>query len=376
MPDPEKIAAVREALPSVGAGIYLDTPAAGPLPAESAAAMAEVAQWELTTGRAHRFRAEDVQARVGEARAAAAAILTAELDEVALAHGLDDALTRALRTVPWRGGDRLLVVDDPDLRGLERLAPPGVAVERLTPPGVAVERLSAAQPLDDQLERALTAGVRLVALPLVSSTTGARLPVEHLAAAARRRGVRVLVDVSLGLGAVPVEPLTLGADLVVARSEAWLLGPEGLAIVAGAGIDPVTDGFHLPSVAGFARGCGWLSMYVGLPWIQQRGEALTAHVAGRLASIDGVTLRTPATRATTLVFGIAGWAATEALDELGGRIFLLAGVTEQDSLRIGIGFWNTVEELDRLVEGVALLAAHTPATLPRRPRLAMLGEGP
>lgn len=366
MPDPEKIAAVREALPSVGAGIYLDTPAAGPLPAESAAAMAEVAQWELTTGRAHRFRAEDVQARVGEARAAAAAILTAELDEVALAHGLDDALTRALRTVPWRGGDRLLMMDDPDLRGLERLAPPGVAVDRL----------SAAQPLDEQLERALTAGVRLVALPLVSSTTGARLPVEHLSAAARGRGARVLVDVSLGLGAVPVEPRALGTDLVVARSEAWLLGPEGLAIVAGAGIDPVTDGFHLPSVAGFARGCGWLSMYVGLPWIQQRGEALTAHVAGRLASIDGVELRTPAARATTLVFGIAGWAATEALDELGGRIFLLAGVTEQDSLRIGIGFWNTVEELDRLVEGVALLAAHTPATLPRRPRLAMFGEGP
>ena len=39
LPDDEKLAVVREALPAVAAGIYLDTGTAGPLPAETAAAM-------------------------------------------------------------------------------------------------------------------------------------------------------------------------------------------------------------------------------------------------------------------------------------------------------------------------------------------------
>ncbi len=369
MPDPGKIAAVRDALPSVGAGIYLNAPVAGPLPAESAAAIAEAAQWELATGRAHRYRAEDAAARVDEARAAVAAILTTDLDEVILAHGVDDALVRAIRTVPWRPGDRIAVVDDRALRRLEALAPPGVGLAWLP----ATDATEAPAMLGAAL---LAPDVRLVVVPLVAAGTGVRLPVEAMAHAASERGVRLLVDASLAVGAVPVDRLALGADLVVARSESWLLGPEGLAVVAGPGLTPVHDGFHLPSVVGFARGCGWLSMYVGLPWIHDRGRSLTEHAADRLAAIPGVRVLTPASRATTLAFAIGGWSADQALEELGGRIFLLADAAAADVLRIGIGFWNTIDELDRLADAVALLAAHTPATLPRRPRLAMLGEVP
>ena len=54
LPDDEKIPAIREALPSTAAGIYLNTGAAGPLPRETAHAMAEAEAWELRTGRADR----------------------------------------------------------------------------------------------------------------------------------------------------------------------------------------------------------------------------------------------------------------------------------------------------------------------------------
>ena len=53
MPDPEKLAAVRAALPALAAGIYLNTGSVGPLPAETAAAMAEVEARERDVGRAH-----------------------------------------------------------------------------------------------------------------------------------------------------------------------------------------------------------------------------------------------------------------------------------------------------------------------------------
>ncbi len=68
-PDPERLAAVREALPALGAGIYLNTGSVGPIPAETAAAMADFATWELTTGRAHVDDWPEVLQRMAEARA-------------------------------------------------------------------------------------------------------------------------------------------------------------------------------------------------------------------------------------------------------------------------------------------------------------------
>ena len=51
--DADKLVAVRAALAALQAGIYLNTGMVGPLPAESAAAMAEIAAWERDTGRGH-----------------------------------------------------------------------------------------------------------------------------------------------------------------------------------------------------------------------------------------------------------------------------------------------------------------------------------
>ena len=45
-----------------------------------------------------------------------------------------------------------------------------------------------------------------------------------------------------------------------------------------------------------------------------------------------------------------------------------------DALRISVGFFTSDAELERFFDGVALLAAHTPATLPPRGGLTILGE--
>lgn len=389
LPDAEKLAAVREGLPAVGAGIYLDTPLTGPLPAETARAMADIESWELGTGRAGRDRRPEALARIDEARAAAATLLTADLEEVLLAHGLDDAVGRAVRTIDWRPGDRAVVVADPGGARLEALLPPGTEAAPLALPVDPQAALEAA-------ERAVTPRTRLVALPFVSAATGARVPVEGIAAMVHERGGTVLLDVSQVAGTGRVDRRELGADFLVARSEAWLLGPEGLAVLAASpdrieraapagdpalgaaagGNGPV--GFHLPSVVGFGRSCGWLSMYIGLAWIEARARQMAAHAANRLGAIPGVTVLTPQGSPSSLVvFAVAGWPADAVLDELGARIFLLAStVPDLDAVRIGTGFFNTEAEIDRLVEGVELLAGHRPGTLPPRRTLAILGETP
>jgi len=95
MPDEAKIAAVRAALPATGAGIYLNAGSVGPLPAETARAMSEVADRELQVGRASYADYLDTLDRRAEARAAVAAILSADIDTVALTHSTTDGLNIA-----------------------------------------------------------------------------------------------------------------------------------------------------------------------------------------------------------------------------------------------------------------------------------------
>jgi L-cysteine/cystine lyase len=117
-------------------------------------------------------------------------------------------------------------------------------------------------------------------------------------------------------------------------------------------------------------------MYVGMPWVHDRGTALARAAADRLAAIPGVTLLTPRDRMATIVsFRIAGWSAEQALDELGARVFAMARFVEPiQAIRISVGFFNTEAELERFAGAVELLAAHTPDRLPPRSRLPILGQ--
>ncbi|HEY4753703.1 MAG TPA: aminotransferase class V-fold PLP-dependent enzyme, partial [Candidatus Limnocylindrales bacterium] len=206
-------------------------------------------------------------------------------------------------------------------------------------------------------------------------------------------------------GAVPVALDELALDAYAMPGQKWLLGPEGTGAlwvrrafaeatfpaVAGSSSFAKFDkaepqfhagarrfeptGFHRPSVIGFGRSLGWLMMYVGLAWAQERASTLARGIADRLAAIPGVTVVTPRPAPGTLVtFRIQGWTAAEALDEVGPRaLATLRDLPPIDALRLSVGFWITEAELDRVAEVVEHVARHTPDTLPPR-RLAVLGS--
>jgi selenocysteine lyase/cysteine desulfurase len=407
MPDAEKLAAVREALPALGAGIYLNTGSAGPIPVESAAASEEVAAWELRTGRAHPDYFEIFLERMAEARAGIAAIIGADVDSIAITHATTDGMNIATWAVDWRAGDRAVTTGQEHAGGLGPLV---AARDRF---GVELHFADIGDGADDDrtvaaFDAAIVPGTRLVSLSHVLWTTGARLPVDRIAAMAHDRGALVAIDGAQAVGAIPVAVEETGADFYAVAGEKWLLGPEGTGAlwVAPAaveraaasnvgyfsfesiGLDGVArlhpnarrfeaSNHHRPSIVGLARSCGWLSMYVGLPWIHARGTALARATADRLAGIPGVELITPRGHMASLVtFRIAGWSADVALAELGSRVFAIARtVPPLDAIRISVGFFNTEAEIERFADAVELLATHTPASLPPRPRLAILGQG-
>jgi len=405
LPDAEKFAAIREALPALAAGIYLNTGSVGPLPAETAAAMAEMAVHERDVGRAHEGVFEESLARMAEARAAVAAIAGVDTDDVALTHSTTDAMNAGTLALDWRSGGRIVTSRSEHGGGL------GPLIALRDRAGVEVVLVDAGDDGDDDrtlaaFDAAITPDTRLVSISQVLWTTGAVMPVAAIAELAHARGALVIVDGAQAIGAIPVRVEDLAADLYGVPAQKWLLGPEGMGalVVAESARDrlqPATAGWfsferidtsgdaawwsdarrfegsnwHRPSVVGMARSLGWLSMYVGLDYIHRTGMAKAQATARRLAGIDGVTVLTPVDRMATLVtFRIAGWSARAALDELGARVFAIARtVPALDALRLSVGFFNSDEELERLARAVELLAAHTPETLPPR-RLTILTE--
>ncbi|HYM83082.1 MAG TPA: aminotransferase class V-fold PLP-dependent enzyme [Candidatus Dormibacteraeota bacterium] len=377
-PDDERLRAVRAALPAVGAGIYLDTATAGPLPAETAAVMAELAEWEVRTGRASEAFREEATARLDECRAAVAAILTADVDEIALASSAGGAVAAALAEIPFRPGDVIATVAPvhaPALAPARRLARAlGLRV-------VEIPLEPEVPPVVEAVERATVEGpLRLVALPHVSTATGRRLDVAAIAEVGHAVGASVLVDGSQAAGALRVDVPSLGVDAYAVAGETWLLGPGGTGALWVAGERPATrldtDAWYRPAVVGLARSIGWLSMYVGLDWLQSRAVGLATALLERLDAIDGVdTLTVRDELATIVAFRIAGWHADEALAELAARTFLLArAVTEVDAIRLSVAGFTGADELERLLAAVELLAGHRPGTLPARRTLTILDE--
>jgi L-cysteine/cystine lyase len=206
--------------------------------------------------------------------------------------------------------------------------------------------------------------------------------VKRLVALARDGGAIALVDGSHAAGAIPVSIADIGADVYVVPGWSWLLGPQGIGgmVVRGDARERLNSSvdagdFHLPSVVGFARSLGWLSMYIGLEWIHGRSAAMADSTRAGLAAVPGVdVLGGKRNSSPTISFRIRGWTATAGLEELGARVFALASVVpDADAIRVGAGFFNTEDELDRFVSAVELLATHTPDTLPPRRQLTIIG---
>jgi L-cysteine/cystine lyase len=406
MPEAGKVAAIRDLLPATGAGIYLNAGSAGPMPAETQRAMDQQAARELSIGRAHPDMWPESLERMAEARATVAAILVADPDDIALTHSTTDGMNLAVGALPWQPGDRVVTTRHEHPGGLGPLL---ALHDRL---GVEVEQVDIDDGGDDDrtldaFRRALDRPARAVAFSHALWTTGAVLPVPAIAELARAAGAVSIVDGAQAAGAIRLALEDLGADAYAVPAQKWLLGPEGMGAlwmrraladavvpaVAGALSYPVFDRasggprhpgarrfeattFHRPSVVGFARSLGWLSMYVGLPWAIERAVRLAASAADRLSSIPGVTVVTPRARMGTLVsFRIAGWPASAVVAELGARAFaIIREVPPVEAARISVGFWNTDEELDRFASAVELLARHTPDTIPPRRTLTMLGS--
>ena len=370
----DRVGDLREVLTATGAGLYLANHVAGPMPAESMAAVHESDDLELRIGRAGPDREDDIDQREKEARAVVAAALKASPEHVALVHGAGEGVRLALIDLATHGS----------LEGRGRvLCQSSLGVNVVG----AVTSVAAARgwtvDLVEDLPDVIAADVVISVVAHVDRD-GRRMDLRRISSASRAAGARLLVDASFSLGASPLDVTTDEVDIVVADAHRWLLAPEGMGLAwvspaldgeAASRLRATTDGFGRGRLLGLARSVGWLLMYIELPWVVARTVELADRLYGALAAVEGVSLVAEGDHGAVAAFGIEDWHADEAAEELSRGVFAIVEVdAAADLVRASVGAWNREQEVDRFVERVAELAEHTPETLPRKPSLTVLSD--
>jgi isopenicillin-N epimerase len=178
-----------------------------------------------------RFLSRELDDRLDVARAALAAFLGADDDDLAFVTNATSGVNAVLRSRVWSAGDELLTTDHAYRacrNALDYAAAHGGAQVVVAPlpfplgsPDEVVEAVLAK----------VTSRTRLALLDHVTSPTGLVLPIERLIAELSGRGVEVLVDGAHAPGMVPLDLNALGATYYSGNCHKWLCAPKGSAFL-------------------------------------------------------------------------------------------------------------------------------------------------
>ena len=256
----------------------------------------------------------------------------------------------------------------------------------------------------DVVARAWRPTTRLMTCSHVSNVTGAVQDARALGQIAHERGGLFLLDAAQSLGQVACAAEDCNADLVVAPSHKWLLGPAGAGILwvrPGIDLDPLVQGGtgsasdslampdrftdrmeagtpDLPALAGMLAATEWIQSQ-SIDAIGQRCRGMAAGAAARLGEIAGVRVigphaapdrpRAEETGSGIVSFTVEGYDPAEVavlLEQMAGIqvrsgfhcaacIHAHLGTANGGTVRASFGPFNTGDDVDAIVSAVQKL---------------------
>ncbi len=199
--------------------IYLNHAGVAPLCRRAATAMQELTSDALEFGSYHYDRWLAVYEGL---RAAAARLINASPEEIALTKNTSEGVATVALGIDWRPGDRVVAFK-------EEFPANYYPWKRLENQGVEVDWLSVSDPLDKVAETCR--GARLLAISFVQFLSGFRADVTSLGEICEEHDCLFFVDAIQGLGAFPLDVKKSKIHALAADGHKWMLGPEGCAIL-------------------------------------------------------------------------------------------------------------------------------------------------
>jgi L-cysteine/cystine lyase len=336
---------------------YLNAGTFGPLPAPAVAVAAKVLDECARSGRASMY-VEQSKALATQRRAAYAALLHAQAQDVALTTSTSEGIVRVLAGLELDPGDEILTSDE-EHPGL--LGPLAAARDQR---GITIRCVPFGE-----LAGAVSDSTRLVACSHVSWVSG------RLAPDFGGLDVPLLLDGAQGAGAVAVDVTALGCDFYAASGQKWLCGPAGTGLLwispawterlhavgptyvnledPGAGLDatPAAGAArHDASAQSLETAVAAATAFVVLAssgWevLYERAASLAGSLAGTLAERGHQVA--PRDRTTLVSWQDPDGAATK--ERLAAAGVVVRDLPNSGRLRASVGSWNDESDIERLL---------------------------
>jgi len=303
----------------------------------------------------------------------------ADGDDLVFVENATSAINAVVRSLDFQPGDEILI--NSQSYGAVRQAVRYVCERtgaKAIEPRVAIP-ITGSQ----QLVPAITERTRLLIVDHISSPTGLVWPVEEIVAAARERGVLVLVDGAHAPGQIELDVPALGADWYTGNCHKWLFTPRGcaflwsnrdrkslvhpLAISHGYGTGYTAE-FDWPGTRDFSS---WLAVSAALRFVDELGaqairrycRELAAGAAQKIARAWGQpTGGPPALHASMMAIrlpdaqqqsGATRETARRLQSEFMDRHRIAVAIMAIDGglwARVSAQIYNDLEDYDRLIE--------------------------
>ncbi len=214
----------RQRMPVCEKYAYFDHAAVAPITRAAADAVARWTHQALYQGDVPWL---EWAAELQKCRTAAAELLNASPEEIALVPNTTLGIHYIATGIRWKPGDRVVAVANEfpsNLLAWKQLAEQGVEIALYQPESDGKIDLS-------KLLELVNAKTRLVAISWVGFATGFRIDPQVLADEVHRRGALLLLDAIQGLGVFALDTQVAEVDFAVADGHKWLLGPEGAGVL-------------------------------------------------------------------------------------------------------------------------------------------------
>ncbi|MFV2073760.1 MAG: aminotransferase class V-fold PLP-dependent enzyme [Thermoanaerobaculales bacterium] len=205
-------------------GLYLDHAAVCPLPKSVAEAMRRRIEEQELTGHKH-YR--EWRNHYLTCRHFGSQLIGCDPDDVSIVRSTSEGLSMIAEGLDWVEGDEVLVGEEEFAANASPwlgLARRGVTVTRYPQPDGRIDQQAVADHMGPK--------TRVLAVSWVAFHTGWIAPLAQLGRLCRDRNVLLVVDAIQGLGVLPMNMRAFNVDAVVADGHKWLLGPEGVGLMA------------------------------------------------------------------------------------------------------------------------------------------------